>query len=70
MRHYHIKGEHVGSFIVPMGITTFVLLLGTALTGWFMPKNRKVLFKVHRILALLTIIAAMAHASLIIFGGY
>lgn len=55
-----------GRLIVPMGITTFSLLVLTFLAGWFMAKKRKLLFRWHRRLAIATLVSATIHALLVI----
>ena len=50
-----------------MGICTFSLLLVTGITGLVMKRNRKVLLKAHKVLALVTVISAACHASLVVF---
>ena len=52
--------------IKPLGITTATLLVLTACAGFFMPKKRKLLFKLHRWLAVATLIAALCHVTLVI----
>ena len=49
-----------------LGITTFTLLVLTACAGYFMPRKRKVLFKWHKRLAVMTLIAAMLHGILVL----
>jgi len=58
---------NVHEMIEVLGITTLSLLVATALAGLFMKRNRRVLFRVHRTLAVLTIISAVSHASLVLF---
>ena len=53
--------------IAPAGITTFILLLATLSLGIFMKRNRKLLFPWHKRIAILTLIAGLIHASLVIF---
>jgi len=52
--------------IKPLGITAATLLVLTACAGFFMPKKRKLLFKLHRWLAVATLIAALCHVTLVI----
>lgn len=52
--------------VKPLGITTATLLMLTACAGFFMPKKRKVLFKLHRWLAVATLIAALCHVTLVL----
>jgi len=67
----HDHDEHatfnVFALIEALGISTLSLLVATALAGLFMKRNRKVLFRVHKTLAVLTIISAVSHASLVLF---
>ena len=49
-----------------MGIVTLLLLIGSVVTGLLMSRNRKVLFKVHRALAIITVVVALVHAVLVI----
>lgn len=57
---------NVHEMIEVLGISTLSLLVATALAGLLMKRNRKVLFRVHKILAVLTIISAVSHASLVL----
>ena len=50
-----------------MGMCTFSLLVATGITGLVMKRNRKVLLKAHKVLALVTVISAVCHASLVLF---
>ncbi|MFC1669589.1 hypothetical protein ACFL20_04300 [Spirochaetota bacterium] len=49
--------------IIGMGILTFTLLLTTAILG-----ARRLNFKVHRILAIITIVVAATHATMVIIS--
>lgn len=57
---------NVLALIEPLGISTLSLLSATALAGLFMKKNRRVLLRVHKTLAILTVISAICHASLVL----
>ena len=57
---------NVHEMIEVLGISTLSLLVATALAGLLMKRNRKVLFRVHKILAVLTIISGVSHASLVL----
>lgn len=60
--HEHENGHFsTASLIVPLGISTFTLLLITLAAGLFMKKNRKLLFPWHRRLAVATLFLAIAH---------
>ena len=71
--HEHEKQESSAAgfamwrLIKPVGIVTIILLLMTASCGYFMPKNRKLLYRWHRRLAYATVIFAICHAALILF---
>jgi len=52
--------------VAPFGIATFTLLLATLLAGLFMPRNRKVLYKWHRKLAVAALAMALLHGLLAI----
>ncbi|NQT84747.1 hypothetical protein HQ563_17145 [bacterium] len=59
------------SLIVPLGITTFALVILTGCAGLFMRKKPKLLFKWHKRLAIITIVAAVCHAALVLlFHGH
>ncbi|KPK84281.1 MAG: hypothetical protein AMJ81_06035 [Phycisphaerae bacterium SM23_33] len=69
-----LAGEEAGHkeaaparLIAPMGIVTFTFVAATFLTGWFMPKKRKLLFKWHRVLAIIALACALLHGGLVIF---
>jgi len=67
------EGAHNNGFspvrlIEPLGVVTLVLLIATALSGFFMKKNRKLLFKWHKRIAIAVIIAALFHAALVIIS--
>jgi YHS domain-containing protein len=55
------------SLIIPMGITTFSLLVLTAGAGMFMRRKPRVLLKLHRRLAVATLLSACTHAFLVLF---
>jgi len=56
--------------IKTIGIITLVLLAAAVATGFLMPKNRKLLFKWHRIIAVAALVTAVTHAIvvMVIFG--
>lgn len=58
--------HRLARFAEPLGICTFCLLVLTALLGYFMPKNRKLLFRWHKRFAVVTLLSALAHATCVI----
>ena len=56
------------SLIIPMGITTFSLLVLTAGAGMFMRRKPRVLLKLHRRLAVATLVSACTHLFLVLSG--
>ena len=56
--------------IKTLGIITLVLLAAAVATGFLMPKNRKLLFKWHRIIGVTVLVMAVIHAIvvIVIFG--
>ncbi|HUT33477.1 MAG TPA: hypothetical protein VNE39_08370 [Planctomycetota bacterium] len=62
--HEHAVGFAWGMLLKPLGITTLVLLALTASTGLLRRKNPRLLLKCHKALALLTVLAALCHATL------
>jgi len=55
-------------YVEPLGISTFCLMVLTALAGFFMPKNRKLLFRWHKRLAVTTILFALSHVLCVILS--
>lgn len=55
------------SLIKPMGITTFSLLLATVGAGVFMRHKPRFFLKLHKVLAVATLLSACTHASLVLF---
>ena len=62
------SGFGPGQFVEPLGLTTLSLLVVTFCLGFFMKKKPKLLFKWHRRLAYVTIIAAASHATLVMLA--
>jgi YHS domain-containing protein len=60
------SGFGLGQLIEPFGVATLSLLVLTFCFGYFMSKNRRVLFKWHRRLAYVTIVVALCHATLVL----
>jgi hypothetical protein len=61
--HEHDNGHlGTGALIVPLGISTFVLLTSTVLVGFLQKGNRKLLFPWHKRLAVATLLVAISHA--------
>ena len=54
-------------FVIPLGIITFVFLVLTFLTGI---RIIKVKVKIHKLLALITLVSAFLHAGLVIYLNY
>jgi hypothetical protein len=52
--------------IKTLGIVTLALLAAAVATGYFMPKNRKLLFKWHRIIGFTALVLAVTHAVIVI----
>jgi hypothetical protein len=63
--HEH-EGPGLARLIAPMGILTFSLLVATFVTGWFVPKKRRVLLKVHLSLAVITVASGLFHGGLVL----
>ncbi len=55
------------SLVKPLGSATLVLLLCTAALGFTRKLNYKVIIKLHKISAILTIICALSHGIIIFF---
>ena len=63
--HEHGREFNAFSLIHPLGITALTLLLLTACTGIFRRKLKKRFILIHKILAGLTVAAALSHAILV-----
>lgn len=65
----HVHSEDgaftIASLIKPLGGLTLTLLVLTACTGLFMRKKPRPLMKAHKILAAVTLAAALVHALLV-----
>jgi len=61
----HERGFAWKSIVEPLGITTLLLLIATLCLGFLTRKNFQLLFKWHRLLAILTLISALCHATLV-----
>ena len=62
-------GEHEKGFegLAPLlGVITILCLITTFLFGVFMKKKRQILFPWHKRLGILTLISALAHATMIV----
>jgi hypothetical protein len=58
----------LASFIAPLGMSTYSLLLATLLAGTFMKRNRTLLFPWHRRLAVATLMLATIHGLLVLLA--
>ncbi|MFC1672070.1 YHS domain-containing protein [Planctomycetota bacterium] len=65
-RQHERKHFSPARLVEPTGIATFSFLAVTLLCGLFMKKNRKLLFPWHKRFAFLTVLSAVAHATLIV----
>ncbi len=54
-------------FVIPLGITTFIFLVLTLLSGLHIIKVK---LKMHRILGFVTLFFALCHAGLVIYLTY
>lgn len=54
------------SFIKPLGVCTFCLLMATVLTGLFRRELKRKFLKIHTLFAVLTLISAVFHGVLVI----
>ncbi len=61
--HERFESEAV---IVTIGILTLISMVLTVLMGFFIPKNRKLLFLWHRKAALATLILGVLHALMVL----
>lgn len=52
--------------VKPLGILTFVLFATTLVLGLLVPRNRAVLLKWHKVLAVVAILLAACHAAIVI----
>jgi hypothetical protein len=59
--------EDLYSLVMPLGIATYVVLLVTFLVGL---RVIKVKFKIHKVLAIITLLLASLHAILILYLNY
>jgi hypothetical protein len=60
---------NIQQLIEPLGIAAFISLLLTASFALFRRKNPRLLMKLHKSMALVTILIALAHAALVILGS-
>ncbi len=63
--HEHENGFALNSIVEPLGITTLSLLIVTICLGVLTRKNFQLLFKWHRLLAILTLVSALCHGILV-----
>ena len=61
--------ESIYELIQPLGIATGVSLLVTASFALFRRKNPRVLMKLHKTMAVVTILIALAHATLVFLSS-
>ena len=66
--HGHQPAGHFkpASLIEPLGILTFLCLISTFILGQLMPKNRKPLFAWHKRMAVITLIIALTHVTMVL----
>jgi membrane-bound acyltransferase YfiQ involved in biofilm formation len=66
--HEHQAAGHFkpASLIEPLGALTFLCLISTFILGRLMPKNRKTLFPWHKRMAVITLIVALTHVSMVL----
>jgi membrane-bound acyltransferase YfiQ involved in biofilm formation len=66
--HVHQAAGHFkpASLIEPLGVLTFLCLISTFILGQLMPKNRKTLFPWHKRMAVITLIVALTHVSMVL----
>ena len=62
-------GLRAWSFVEPLGVATFSVLVLTALSGFFMRKKPRVLRRIHIYLAIGVLALASCHAVLIFVLG-
>jgi hypothetical protein len=53
--------------IVTLGVLTLISMISTFLMGYFMPKNRKLLFIWHKRAAIATLMLGVSHAMTVLF---
>ena len=66
--HGHQTAEHFkpASPIEPLGALTLLCLIATFVLGRTMAKNRQGIFPWHKRMGLITVIAALTHASMVL----
>jgi len=64
----HGGGFSTARLIEPLGITTLVLLVLTGVAGLSVRKNRRVLLPIHKTLAVLTVLAALCHGTMVMLS--
>ena len=66
--HGHQAAGHFkpASLIEPLGVVTFLCLISTFILGQLMPKNRKSLFPWHKRMAIITLIVALTHVTMVL----
>jgi len=64
---YHSVYSHIPTYLPKLfGLITFILLFFTVALGFAMTHGRRSLFKVHRVIAYITLACGVIHAILII----
>jgi hypothetical protein len=58
----HHKRFESDDVIVTLGVLTLISMISTFLMGYFMPKNRKLLFSWHKRAGIATLILGITHA--------
>jgi hypothetical protein len=58
----HHEGFEADDIIVTLGVLTLISVISTFLMGYFMPKNRKLLFTWHKRAAVVALILGISHA--------
>ena len=66
--HEHQAAGHFkpASLIEPLGVLTFLCLISTFILGQLMPKNRKTLLPWHKRMAVITLIIALTHVTMVL----
>ena len=66
--HEHQAAGHFkpASLIEPLGALTFLCLISTFILGQLMPKNRKTLFPWHKRMAVITLVVALTHVTMVL----